>query len=103
MAVRRHVVQAPGGIVDVREDDAGNLSGRLRSGYVETDESKGRPLRVPSKLYVNFIKVITLQNESNRLEAETFKMNDAAWWVEYVDRVVRQDCSERFKLESPLE
>ena len=41
---RRHVVQAPGGIVDVREDDAGNLSGQLRSGYVETDESEGQTL-----------------------------------------------------------
>jgi hypothetical protein len=41
---RRHVVQAPGGIVDVREDDAGNLSGQLRSGYVETNESEGQAL-----------------------------------------------------------
>ena len=41
---RRHVVQAPGGTVDVREDDAGNLSGRLHSGYVETDESEGQTL-----------------------------------------------------------
>ena len=41
---RRHVVQTPGGIVDVREDDAGNLSGRLRPGYVETDESEDQTL-----------------------------------------------------------
>lgn len=41
---RRHVVQAPGGVVEVREDDAGNLFGRLRSGYVETDESEGQTL-----------------------------------------------------------
>lgn len=41
---RRHVVQAPGGIVDVSEDDVGNLSGRLRSGYVETDESEREAL-----------------------------------------------------------
>lgn len=41
---RRHVVQAPGGIVDVREDGAGNLSGQLRSGYVETDESEDQAL-----------------------------------------------------------
>ncbi|HEV8431044.1 MAG TPA: hypothetical protein VGQ41_24285 [Pyrinomonadaceae bacterium] len=34
----RHVVLAPGGSVVVREDDAGNLSGRIRSGYVATDE-----------------------------------------------------------------
>ena len=40
----RHVVQTPGGIVDVREDDAGHLSGRMRSGYVETDESEGQTL-----------------------------------------------------------
>ena len=35
----RHVVQAPGGSVVVWEDDAGNLSGRIRSGYVATDEA----------------------------------------------------------------
>jgi hypothetical protein len=34
----RHVVQAPGGSVVVVEDEAGNLSGRIRSGYVATDE-----------------------------------------------------------------
>jgi hypothetical protein len=34
----RYVVQAPGGSVVVLEDDAGNLSGRIRSGYVATDE-----------------------------------------------------------------
>jgi hypothetical protein len=34
----RHVVQAPGGSVVVSEDDAGNLTGRLRSGYVATDQ-----------------------------------------------------------------
>jgi len=34
----RHVVQAPAGSVVVREDNAGNLSGRIRSGYVTTDE-----------------------------------------------------------------
>ena len=37
---RRHLVQAPGGTVVVLEDDAGNLSGRLRSGYVATDENE---------------------------------------------------------------
>ena len=37
---RRHLVQAPGGMVVVFEDDAGNLSGRLRSGYVATDENE---------------------------------------------------------------
>lgn len=41
---RGHVVQTPGGVVDVREDDGGNLSGRLRSGYVETGESEGQTL-----------------------------------------------------------
>jgi hypothetical protein len=35
---RRHIVQAPGGTVVVIEDNAGNLSGRLRSGYVATGE-----------------------------------------------------------------
>jgi hypothetical protein len=34
----RHVVQAPGGSVVVSEDDAGNLTGRVRSGYVATDQ-----------------------------------------------------------------
>ena len=34
----RHIVQAPGGSVVVLEDDAGNLSGQIRSGYVATEE-----------------------------------------------------------------
>jgi hypothetical protein len=34
----RHVVQVPGGSVVVPEDDAGNLTGRVRSGYVATAE-----------------------------------------------------------------
>ena len=36
----RHLVQAPGGTVVVVEDGAGNLSGRLRSGYVATDQNE---------------------------------------------------------------
>jgi hypothetical protein len=40
----RHVVQAPGGNVVVLEDDAGNLTGRIRSGYVATDEEGDDPL-----------------------------------------------------------
>ena len=40
----RHVVQAPGGSVVVLEDDAGNLTGRIRSGYVATDEEEDDPL-----------------------------------------------------------
>jgi hypothetical protein len=34
----RHVLQAPGGSVVVLEDEAGNLTGRIRSGYVATEE-----------------------------------------------------------------
>jgi len=34
----RHVVQAPGGSIVVLEGDAGNLTGRVRSGYVVTAE-----------------------------------------------------------------
>ena len=37
---RRHLVQAPGGMVVVLEDDAGNLSGRLQPGYFATDENE---------------------------------------------------------------
>ena len=40
----RHVVQAPGGNVVVTEDDAGNLTGRVRSGYVATAEEEDDPL-----------------------------------------------------------
>ncbi len=40
----RHVVQAPGGTVVVNEDDAGNLSGRVGSGYVTTDEDEAQTL-----------------------------------------------------------
>jgi hypothetical protein len=40
----RHVVQAPAGSVVVLEDDAGNLSGRIRSGYVATDEERDETL-----------------------------------------------------------
>ena len=40
----RHVVQAPGGSVVVWEDNAGNLTGRIRSGYVATDEEEDDPL-----------------------------------------------------------
>jgi len=40
----RHIVQAPGGTVVVLEDDAGNLSGRIRSGYVATDENEQQTL-----------------------------------------------------------
>jgi hypothetical protein len=40
----RHVVQAPGGSVVVSEDDAGNLTGRVRSGYVATAEEEDDPL-----------------------------------------------------------
>lgn len=40
----RHVVQAPGGSVVVLEDNAGNLSGRIRSGYVATDENEEETL-----------------------------------------------------------
>jgi hypothetical protein len=36
----RHVVQASAGTVVVVEDNAGNLSGRIRSGYVATDEEE---------------------------------------------------------------
>jgi hypothetical protein len=39
-----HVVQAPGGTVVVLEDNAGNLSGRIRSGYVATDEAEEETL-----------------------------------------------------------
>jgi hypothetical protein len=40
----RHVVQAPGGDVVVLEDDAGNLTGRVRSGYVATSNEEDDPL-----------------------------------------------------------
>lgn len=40
----RHIVQAPGGTVVVREDDAGNLAGRVRAGYVGTDENEEQTL-----------------------------------------------------------
>jgi hypothetical protein len=40
----RHIVQAPGGTIVVREDDAGNLSGRIRSGYVATEENEEQTL-----------------------------------------------------------
>jgi hypothetical protein len=40
----RHVVQAPGGNVVVLEDDAGNLTGRVRSGYVATPDEEDDPL-----------------------------------------------------------
>jgi hypothetical protein len=40
----RHVVQAPGGSVVVLEDDAGKVSGYLRSGYVATDEEENETL-----------------------------------------------------------
>lgn len=40
----RHVVQAPGGDVVVLEDDAGNLTGRVRSGYVATSDEEDDPL-----------------------------------------------------------
>jgi hypothetical protein len=40
----RHVVQAPGGSVVVQEDEAGNLSGWIRSGYVATDETEEETL-----------------------------------------------------------
>jgi hypothetical protein len=40
----RHVVQAPGGSVVVSEDDAGNLTGRVHSGYVATTEEEDDPL-----------------------------------------------------------
>lgn len=40
----RHIVQAPGGTVVVDEDAAGNLSGRIRSGYVTTDEDEAQTL-----------------------------------------------------------
>ncbi len=36
----RHLVQAPGGTVVIHEDEGGNLSGRIRSGYVATDEDQ---------------------------------------------------------------
>jgi hypothetical protein len=36
----RHVVQAPGGSVVVLEDDAGNLSGQIRPGYVATGQEE---------------------------------------------------------------
>jgi hypothetical protein len=35
-----YVVEGPGGAIVVREDGAGNLSGRIRSGYARTDESE---------------------------------------------------------------
>jgi hypothetical protein len=40
----RHLVQAPGGTVVVHEDAAGNLSGRIRSGYVATDEDRDQTM-----------------------------------------------------------
>ena len=40
----RHIVQAPGGTVVVLEDDAGNLSGRVRAGYIATDENEEQTL-----------------------------------------------------------
>lgn len=41
----RYLVQAPGGTVVVHEDEAGNLSGRIRSGYVATDEDEEQTMK----------------------------------------------------------
>jgi hypothetical protein len=40
----RHTVNGPGGIIIVQEDKAGNLSGRLRSGYVVREVSEGEAI-----------------------------------------------------------
>ena len=37
----RHTVEGPGGAITVHEDKAGNLSGRLRSGYIVSEGSEG--------------------------------------------------------------
>ena len=36
----RHLVEGPGGVIIVQEDGAGHLSGRIRSGYVISEESE---------------------------------------------------------------
>jgi hypothetical protein len=40
----RHLVQAGGGTIVVHEDPAGNLTGRVRSGYVATYETEEDPI-----------------------------------------------------------
>jgi hypothetical protein len=41
----RHLVQAPGGTVVIHEDEAGNLSARIRSGHTATDEDQKQTIQ----------------------------------------------------------
>ena len=53
----RHLVQAHGGTIVVYEDPAGNLTGRVRSGYVATYETEEDPIGRSWKPYASFVEI----------------------------------------------
>ena len=61
----RYTVEGPGGIIVVDEDAAGNLSGRLRSGYILAGEDQDRVVE-------EAVRAVRSLSDQLKLEADKY-------------------------------